>query len=95
MGLAQQLAEARTWDRPQKCAYCKDPATRAVFWCEGRAYVPVCGDRHEQKARKVDEVDFVKPIQGPDHHGMQEGRPTVPPGTTGYASRCRPGLGGL
>lgn len=42
-------------DKPQKCEYCKQPATKAYIWADGRAYIPVC-KKHEQKA-KSDIVD--------------------------------------
>lgn len=42
---------------PQKCKYCKDPATKATIWAEGAAYVPTC-DEHQAKA--------VKQIGGPN-----------------------------
>lgn len=56
MMLSDQLDEARSErpriSRPQKCKYCDGPATKALIWAEGRAYVPVCGDKHLAKARK-------------------------------------------
>jgi hypothetical protein len=49
---------------PQKCKYCDSPATKALLWAEGRAYVPVCGDEHLAKARKSvgEKGDGVRPI---------------------------------
>lgn len=39
--------------RPQKCKFCDSPATKAFIWAEGRAYVPVCGDKHLAKAKET------------------------------------------
>lgn len=68
---ARQVHEAkkvRKTERPQKCKYCKAPATKSLGWAEGMAYIPVCDD-HEAKGRdKIvngngDEVCFVHEIR--------------------------------
>lgn len=53
--------------KPQKCKFCKQPATKAYVWAEGRAYIPVC-KKHEQKAndtitkKNEDSIDEVRDI---------------------------------
>lgn len=50
---ARQIHEAkkvRKTEKPQKCKYCKDPATKSLLWAEGMAYIPVC-EAHEPKGR--------------------------------------------
>ncbi|WNM67043.1 portal protein [Gordonia Phage Schomber] len=62
--------ETKKLPKSQKCKYCKDEATKAVIWAEGRAYVPVC-DAHVQKAKTslrekngdMGEVDGVRDLQ--------------------------------
>jgi len=61
LGLAERKQSV---SRPQKCKFCDEPATKALIWADGRAYVPVCGDDHLAKAReKVGEKGVgVRPI---------------------------------
>lgn len=40
----------RNTERPQKCNWCKSPATKSLLWAEGMAYIPTCDD-HEDKTR--------------------------------------------
>ncbi|MCK4816412.1 hypothetical protein KA005_11650, partial [bacterium] len=53
--------------RPHKCKYCDKPATLAIIWAEGRAFIPVC-DNHKEKAihqiEKInnDEVEEILPL---------------------------------
>jgi hypothetical protein len=42
--------KVRKTEKPHKCKYCKEPATKSLLWAEGIAFIPVC-DKHEQKAR--------------------------------------------
>jgi len=54
-------------DKPQKCKYCKQLATKAYVWAEGRAYIPVC-EKHKNKAKDTitkknkDSIDEVRDI---------------------------------
>jgi len=54
-------------DRPHKCKYCDEPATLAIIWAEGRAFIPVC-EKHKVKAiyqvEKVnhDEVEVIRKL---------------------------------
>jgi len=50
-------------DKPQKCEYCKEPATKGYLWAEGRAYIPVCED-HREKVKKQIEVTNKDEISG-------------------------------
>lgn|GEM_PF-6443884 len=56
-----------TASKPQKCHYCKSPATKSLIWADGRAYIPVC-EEHESDARDQivekngDEVAYVRKI---------------------------------
>jgi 2'-5' RNA ligase len=62
---AQAKDKVRKTERPHKCKYCKEPATKSLLWAEGMAFIPVC-DKHEQKVRdKVgeDEVCGVHEIK--------------------------------
>jgi 2'-5' RNA ligase len=62
---AQAKDKVRKTERPHKCKYCKEPATKSLLWAEGMAFIPVC-DKHEQKAREKvgeDEVCGVHEIK--------------------------------
>jgi F like protein len=58
--------------KASKCAYCKKPATKAVIWADGRAYIPVC-DEHLAKARHrvtVTNHDEVTAVRGIGEHAL-------------------------
>lgn len=58
-----KAARSKPLQRPHTCKHCDGPATKALIWAEGRAFIPVC-DRHEALARRIvkgngDSVDRV------------------------------------
>ncbi len=67
----KEESKLRPTERPQKCSFCTEGATKSLLWAEGRAYIPVC-DKHEQKARGIivdkndDEVAAVHKIKNED-----------------------------
>lgn len=68
---ARQGTKERKYEKPQKCHWCKQPATKSMLWAEHMAYVPTC-DTHEQKTRdhlegQGDEVEAVRPIKQAAH----------------------------
>jgi hypothetical protein len=45
-------AKTKPLERSHSCKFCSDPATKALIWADGRAFVPVCGF-HETLGRRV------------------------------------------
>lgn len=64
---ANTKKEAGDISKPQKCKFCKNEATKAYVWAEGRAYIPVC-KKHEKKAKNIiikennDKIEEVRDI---------------------------------
>ena len=66
-------------DRPHKCKYCDAPATLAIIWAEGRAFIPVC-EKHKVKAiyqvEKInnDEVENIRalPLKAADTKAAED-----------------------
>lgn len=64
----QASKKVRKSEKPQKCEWCKSPATKSLGWAEGMAYIPTC-DEHESKTRdhientNSDEVCFTHTVK--------------------------------
>jgi hypothetical protein len=52
----------RKISQPQKCKSCPDPATKAVVWADGRAYVPSCEKHLAGWKKKLDDVVAIRDI---------------------------------
>jgi len=44
-------------DEPQKCSYCKNPATKGYIWADGRAYIPVCEDHRNKVKKQIEKIN--------------------------------------
>jgi len=42
-------------NKPQKCHWCEEVATKAYIWADGRAYIPTCSE-HIEKTKKQIEI---------------------------------------
>lgn len=51
-GIAKATRGPRPLERAHGCKFCSDPATKALIWAEGRAFIPTC-DHHEKLGRRV------------------------------------------
>jgi hypothetical protein len=46
--------------RPHKCKYCDVPATLAIIWADGRAFIPVCDNHKEKAIHQIEKINHDK-----------------------------------
>lgn len=106
---ATEPMEGKGFPKTQKCAKCKEQATKRVLWAEGMAYQPTC-DKHEQAVIQSvggpDEVAGIRPVEKKAAHaalyaarrlsdGVEAKYDTSPVGTPGGRQNWVDEVGGL